>query len=237
MSHRTALILATFALFGSLAAGQENGSIDKQNKLIVRSTERKQGDKVISMDDSVTLTTDSKVVTKLSRGTVATIREIDDAGARMLVRASVGNTQPEGWTALGDWMVLSSASDQANLDTLMRERVLALQEQLAALESNFKDADGNEVARLLDLLTEVNKDLISAELEIYQNPVDRIERRERFLLRARNHERIVKLWNEASRRGGEADKEARVRAVRIGAEIDLLRERQLAAKRIAGQAK
>lgn len=231
MSHRTALILAIFAPFGSLAAGQDNGPKLIQGDQVIF----KRGDLVISAAEFATITADSKVVAKVPRGTLARIRELDKTGTRMLVQANLGNKQPEGWTGLGDWKVLSSVSDQANLDSLMRERVSALQRQLAALEAYFKDADGNEVARLSDLLTEVSKDLVSAELEIYQNPVDRIERRERFLQRALDHELTVRAWNKVGRRGGEEEEYMRVRAIRIGAEIDLLRERKLAAKGGAGK--
>lgn len=225
MLQRAFLVLVVLGPTGSTAWGQ------------AVSSEFNRGDEVICLSDSATLTTDAKVVTKLTRGTVGKIQEIDKPGAKLLVRASLGKTTQAGWTSSGDWKILSSPRDRERLDELLRERILALRKRDDILNENFKDADGVEIAALMDLLIESKRELVKAQLEYTQSPVDRIQIREEFLERAHIHERTIGTWRAEGRRGGEDDKFAQATAIRAGAEIDLLRERLLAAKQTAGGGK
>lgn len=59
-----------------------------------------------------------------------------------------------------------------NVSQTNYNRRLAAAEQLKALESNFKDADGNEVARLLDLLLDAQRRLAEAEQKYYRSLVE-----------------------------------------------------------------
>jgi len=199
---RTDFVFAALAACCPSALGQDNPPSVKA------------GDKVISIA-STKLLSGSRVVAELGRGTIAEVRDLDKSGTMMLVRASRPKEPAVGWVSVDEWKLLWGVHDQAKLDSLLRERVDVLRKRLALLETYFRDADGDQVSWLLDLMHEAMRDLVSAELEIYREPADRIKSREALLERARKHERTIQAWHDTERRGGEEDKVMGVKAKRI----------------------
>jgi len=115
---------------------------------------------------------------------------------------------------------LEADDDRAALDKLLSERVIAAQAFVAAT-----CAVARNDAITLDILLFADCELLNAKLDAARNRADRIAAYEQMVWVARSFETKIRLLNKAGARGGEGDKVAHTRVVRLRAEVGLARAR------------
>jgi len=116
-------------------------------------------------------------------------------------------------------------ADAERLTELLEERLDWHRKRLAALQAIYEDADESEKLRLLDLILSAARSVLAAELDVCDVPAKRIAAHKKYVDLAKEMESRVETLFTLRRRGGEAERHALFKAIRIEAEIGLLRER------------
>jgi hypothetical protein len=114
----------------------------------------------------------------------------------------------------------SPAEIAAKIRQLILERITALRERHEAIEAAHNDNGAS-----FDEVIEARAVYFKAELENCGTPAESVAIREKMLVNRQTHERYVERLRGLGRAGGEDSIYLSVKAERLQAEIDLLRER------------
>ena len=112
---------------------------------------------------------------------------------------------------------------QKNLQAQLKDLLVQRRDILRASTQEIEKAYEADVLSLEQVL-ESQRELLRAELDLAQTKEQRIAVYRQLAKNLTKHESYVKALYEAERRGGEAFRYHQVKAARMGAEIDLLRE-------------